>query len=368
VREPMRSAMKFAVSFAVMGVLVALPLPSLARAGGTTVSNGYFISVAPLSGLPGKSLTVTGNGQYYTSPFSGDNCDSDDISATVTYKTGGGVQKSQLTDLGTSDGNGNVAGPVKIPADAGPTSVTGATADVQASCTNGSTYLSNVVQVTVLGNAKPAVSVKPNRLVVDTHKTTTAKCTLSAGTMTSCAVSVTAPNGSVIATGSTSNPAGSPLLLVTVTVNAKGVKLAAPAGGVKGTVHAVITPTTGPVLNAKTSLVLTRLHQELLLHSDVYFAFNSSKVSAGGAKVLDKVARQLSGAQLVECDGYTDSVGSVAYNRTLGLNRAKAVCAILGAHVQHTKSISFGESHPVASNATAAGRAKNRRVVVKITN
>jgi outer membrane protein OmpA-like peptidoglycan-associated protein len=360
--------MTFAVCFGVLGLLAALPLSSPARAGGTTVDNGYSITVAPLSGLPGKSLIVTGNGQYYTPPFSGDNCDSDDISATVTYKTSGGVQKSQPTDLGTSDGNGDVSGPVKIPADAGPTSVTGSTADVQASCVNGTTYLSNIVQVTVLGNAKPAVSVKPSRLVVDTHKTTTAKCTLSAGAITSCAVSVTAPNGSVIATGSASNPGGSPILLVTVTVNAKGIKLAEPAGGVKGTVHAVITPETGPVLNAKTSLVLTRLHQNLLLHSDVYFAFNSSKVSAAGVKALDKVARQISGAKLVECDGYTDSVGSVSYNLKLGLNRAKAVCAILGAHVQRTRSLSFGESHPVATNATAAGRAKNRRVVVKITN
>ncbi len=368
-RRMRRNAINFAISLGVLALLAALPSPSPARAGGITASNAYFITVAPLSGLPGASLTVTGNGQYYTPPFSGDNCDSSDISATVTYETSGSVQKSQLTDLGTSDGNGDVSGSVKIPADAGPTSVTGSPADVQASCTNGgTTYLSNVVQVTVLGNAKAGVSVKPSRLVVDTHKTTTAKCTLSAGTMTSCAISVSAPNGSVIATGSASDPSGSPILAVTVTVNAKGVKLAEPAGGVKGTVHALITPETGPVLKAKTSLVLTRLHQQLLLHSDVYFAFNSSKVSARGVKALDKVARQISGAKLVECDGYTDSVGSVSYNLALGRSRAKAVCAILGAHVQHTKSVSFGESHPVASNATAAGRAKNRRVVVKITN
>jgi outer membrane protein OmpA-like peptidoglycan-associated protein len=365
----MRNTMKIVVGFCVVGLLAALPSPSPARAGGTTVNDGYYMTVAPVSGLPGASLTVTGNGQYYTSPFSGDNCDDYDISATVTYKTSGGVDHSKLTDLGTADGNGDVSGSVKIPADAGPTSVTGSTADVQTSCTNGSTiYLSNVVEVTVLGNANPAVSVTPSRLVVDTHKTTTAKCTLSAGTMTSCAISVSAPNGTVIAAGSASNPAGTPILLVTVTVNAKGIKLAEPAGGVKGTVHAVITPETGPVLKAKTSLVLTRLHQNLLLHSDVYFAFNSAKVSAGGVKALDKVARQIAGAKLVECDGYTDSVGSVSYNIKLGLNRAKAVCAILGTHVQHTKSLSFGESHPVATNATAAGRAKNRRVVVKITN
>jgi len=365
----MRSVNKIAVAFGVLGLLAVLPAPSPARAGGTTATNAYYITVAPLSGNPNDSLTVTGNGQYYTPPFSGDNCDGADISVTITYKTGGGVQKSQLTDLGTADGNGDISGPVKIPADAGPTSVTGATADVQASCvSSGTKELSNVVNVTVLGNAKPAVSVKPSRLVVDKQKTTTAKCTLSAGSMTSCDISVSAPNGAVIATGSASSQAGSPILVVTVTVNATGIKLAAPAGGVKGTVHAVITPTSGPVLHAKTSLVLTRLHQKLLLHSDVYFAFNSSKISAGGVKVLDKVAGEISGAKLVECDGYTDSVGSVSYNRALGLSRAKAVCAILGAHVHRTKSVSFGESHPVATNGTAAGRAKNRRVVVKITN
>jgi len=68
---------------------------------------------------------------------------------------------------------------------------------------------------------------------------------------------------------------------------------------------------------------------------------------------------------VLELQGNTDSVGSDAYNMALGKRRADAVFNYLkskGIEASRLKEASFGEGKPVASNATDAGRAQNRRV------
>jgi outer membrane protein OmpA-like peptidoglycan-associated protein len=72
----------------------------------------------------------------------------------------------------------------------------------------------------------------------------------------------------------------------------------------------------------------------------------------------------------VAIEGFTDSVGNEAYNRKLSQERADAVVAYLSqAGVARARLVSegFGEARPVASNASEAGRAKNRRVEIHIT-
>jgi outer membrane protein OmpA-like peptidoglycan-associated protein len=71
----------------------------------------------------------------------------------------------------------------------------------------------------------------------------------------------------------------------------------------------------------------------------------------------------------VEVQGFTDSTGSEARNMTLGEARAEAVRRYLhrqGVPLNRMATISYGEADPVASNATAEGRAQNRRVVVVV--
>lgn len=71
-------------------------------------------------------------------------------------------------------------------------------------------------------------------------------------------------------------------------------------------------------------------------------------------------------------EGHTDSTGSDAYNQKLSERRAKAVAqALLQQHAVSQDRLStegFGESRPVADNATPAGREENRRVMVVISN
>ena len=72
---------------------------------------------------------------------------------------------------------------------------------------------------------------------------------------------------------------------------------------------------------------------------------------------------------LIDVYGHTDSTGSDAYNQTLSESRARTVADYLsmrGVSAARVRSQGFGETMPVADNATDAGRAKNRRVEIKI--
>jgi len=72
----------------------------------------------------------------------------------------------------------------------------------------------------------------------------------------------------------------------------------------------------------------------------------------------------------IEIEGHTDNVGSKVYNQTLGLERAEAVKRYLyEAHqvpLHKINVISYGEDKPVSPNNTKAGRAQNRRVVIRV--
>ncbi len=72
---------------------------------------------------------------------------------------------------------------------------------------------------------------------------------------------------------------------------------------------------------------------------------------------------------LIDVYGHTDSTGSDAYNQTLSESRARTVAdylAMRGVSEARIRSKGFGETMPVADNAAEEGRAKNRRVEIKI--
>lgn len=72
---------------------------------------------------------------------------------------------------------------------------------------------------------------------------------------------------------------------------------------------------------------------------------------------------------MVEVSGHTDSTGSASYNQTLSVNRADSVKSFLvrrGVMPERIHTVGYGQTRPIASNATAAGRAKNRRVEIEL--
>jgi len=100
-----------------------------------------------------------------------------------------------------------------------------------------------------------------------------------------------------------------------------------------------------------------------------YFAFNKYELMPIAKDTLGVVLRFLEEHPdaKIEVQGHTDNVGSAQYNQALSERRANSVKAFLvsqGAPESQVTAKGLGKSQPVADNKTAAGRAKNRRVVV----
>jgi len=103
--------------------------------------------------------------------------------------------------------------------------------------------------------------------------------------------------------------------------------------------------------------------------SDILFDVNQATLKAGAASNVQKIAAILNQYPNynISVEGHTDSQGSDAYNQSLSERRAAAVRAQLisgGVPEARITSKGFGESQPVASNDTPAGRQQNRRVEV----
>lgn len=128
-------------------------------------------------------------------------------------------------------------------------------------------------------------------------------------------------------------------------------------GGLEGYMVPRRNPKTGKPVCLKKNTCLVE-------NTDTLFATDSAKLTAGGAERLRKFFQE-SGAFGYAIYGHTDSRASDEYNMRLSDRRAAAVAAVarsVGAHVE--REIGFGERQPIASNSTAAGMQKNRRVEV----
>ena len=111
----------------------------------------------------------------------------------------------------------------------------------------------------------------------------------------------------------------------------------------------------------------------------VLFKVNSSTLNAAAKQAMDDAATWAKGEKakgnangwLVSVVGFADTTGNTARNRALSERRAKAVIQYLvvthGLDLRRlVQPFGFGDSKPVADNKTAAGRAKNRRVEIRI--
>jgi OOP family OmpA-OmpF porin len=99
---------------------------------------------------------------------------------------------------------------------------------------------------------------------------------------------------------------------------------------------------------------------------DLEFDFGKTTIRAKSYSTLDKVATLLVNKNFsLKLAGHTDNVGSESANMKLSKDRAEALKAYLvskGANPSRIEATGYGETQPITSNKTAAGRQKNRRV------
>ena len=113
--------------------------------------------------------------------------------------------------------------------------------------------------------------------------------------------------------------------------------------------------------------------QQTFTEDRVRFKTDSYELSKDSQAALDDFANKVKGINeqyWIEVQGHTDDTGGARYNDDLGQRRADAVRRYLSRQdnlpLNRMSTISYGDTLPVASNKTRAGRAQNRRVVIVV--
>ncbi|HEV7418049.1 MAG TPA: OmpA family protein [Tianweitania sediminis] len=123
-----------------------------------------------------------------------------------------------------------------------------------------------------------------------------------------------------------------------------------------------------------TGVSVSRMGDRIVLNmpSNITFATDQDAVMPGFYGTLNAVALVLKkyNQTIVDVNGHTDSQGSDAYNYGLSQRRASSVADYLSAQGVDGRRFAvngYGETQPIASNASEAGRAQNRRVEIYVT-
>jgi outer membrane protein OmpA-like peptidoglycan-associated protein len=109
-----------------------------------------------------------------------------------------------------------------------------------------------------------------------------------------------------------------------------------------------------------------------VVETAVHFGFNRDNLTKEAKEAIDQLAASVSTTKgyIITVEGATDSVGSADYNYDLSERRANAVIQYLAAEKEvpayKIYLIGLGKDKPVDSNKTADGRAKNRRVDIRL--
>lgn len=130
----------------------------------------------------------------------------------------------------------------------------------------------------------------------------------------------------------------------------------------------------GPISNKGCPEVTTEIIEKLKIQArSVFFNSGKSTFKTGDAATITsldamkEILRNYPNAKF-SIEGHTDSDGSNAFNQKLSEDRANAVRNALiekGVKADNLTAVGFGESNPIATNKTAAGKAQNRRTEVK---
>lgn len=156
----------------------------------------------------------------------------------------------------------------------------------------------------------------------------------------------------------------------------KGAAIGAAVGGIAGLGIGAYMDRQEALLRKKLAGTGVRIVREgddirLVMPSDITFDVDRASIKPRFYRTLNAVATVLNGFPETDVivTGHTDSTGSAAYNQRLSERRALAVARYLqaqGVNPARIRAQGMGESMPIASNATEEGRARNRRVEIRI--
>ena len=108
------------------------------------------------------------------------------------------------------------------------------------------------------------------------------------------------------------------------------------------------------------------------ISTPILFDFDKSIINSSFDPILDEAAKKMNDDKTINItiDGYTDIIGTAAYNNALSVRRANAVkkhLTNMGISPYRLKTVGHGFKSPVGDNNTVEGRSKNRRAIMKIT-
>jgi hypothetical protein len=137
------------------------------------------------------------------------------------------------------------------------------------------------------------------------------------------------------------------------------------SAGLRADLVLTATGSDGQVVTQTTTVVLRGLRHNALT---LAYRGRSPRPSRGLRTQLHRLAHALSAVPAVRCIADTDASGQAAADRALTTRQARNVCAELGKAglTARRTAVGRGGDHPRASNRTAAGRAKNRRVTISV--
>ena len=121
-----------------------------------------------------------------------------------------------------------------------------------------------------------------------------------------------------------------------------------------------------------TNTVVNLDNYQPVVETSVHFGFNKDNLTKEAREAIDQLAASVAGTKgyIITVEGGTDSVGSSDYNYDLSQRRANAVIQYLASEknvpAHKIYLIGLGKDKPVESNTTREGRAKNRRVDIRL--
>jgi len=121
-----------------------------------------------------------------------------------------------------------------------------------------------------------------------------------------------------------------------------------------------------------TNTVINLDNYHPVVETAVHFGFNKDNLTKDAREAIDQLAGSVASTKgyIITVEGATDSVGSAEYNYDLSERRANAVIQYLAAEksvpAYKIYLIGLGKDKPVESNKTSGGRAKNRRVDIRL--